>query len=364
MPRTPQIAAFPWSALDVVEAAAEAGLWRARRFLEATATPQHFAEALGQLLGLEVRLFRHSIRSRGVTGEWLKLGFEVHANGMSCVVGLEPALAAALLSALLRRPVPVQNPSATLDASAAGALSALVVEAARASQASHALRPRPPIATEGAVALQLTVVLASKPYAAVLWVTPPLGAPPKADDAASLSALGELELTLPLVVAVCRSTARTLVSLTRGAALCPGVGSWIDVDGCGRGALVAPGSERGIGVELGPGSRIVLREPTQVALASTEENRMESDEESGPPTLSQAVLDAPLVVRVELGSLSMTAREWAALKTGDVIQTGRRVAEPVLLRAGGRVVAHGELVNVEGELGVRVLDLSSDGAGE
>ena len=72
---------------------------------------------------------------------------------------------------------------------------------------------------------------------------------------------------------------------------------------------------------------------------------------------SEVVLDAPLVVRVELGAVSMTASDWARLKPGDVIETGRRVAEPVLLRIAGRVVARGELCDVDGEVGVRVREL-------
>jgi flagellar motor switch/type III secretory pathway protein FliN len=69
---------------------------------------------------------------------------------------------------------------------------------------------------------------------------------------------------------------------------------------------------------------------------------------------SEAVLDAPLVVRVELGAVTMSAREWAALRPGDVVAVGRRVSEPVVLRVAGMVVARGELVDIEGELGVRI----------
>jgi flagellar motor switch/type III secretory pathway protein FliN len=40
-----------------------------------------------------------------------------------------------------------------------------------------------------------------------------------------------------------------------------------------------------------------------------------------------------------------------------VIETRHRIAEPVVLRIAGREVARGELVNIEGELGVRVREL-------
>ena len=69
---------------------------------------------------------------------------------------------------------------------------------------------------------------------------------------------------------------------------------------------------------------------------------------------SEVILDAPLVVRVELGAVTLTAREWASLGAGDVIALGRRVSEPIILRVAGVEVARGELVDIEGELGVRI----------
>ena len=77
--------------------------------------------------------------------------------------------------------------------------------------------------------------------------------------------------------------------------------------------------------------------------------------------MTEAVLDAPVVVRVEVGTISLTAAEWAALAPGDVIETGRRINEPVVLRVAGREVARGELVEVEGELGVRIREILSGG---
>lgn len=70
--------------------------------------------------------------------------------------------------------------------------------------------------------------------------------------------------------------------------------------------------------------------------------------------LAEIVGETPLMVRLELGALEMSAAEWAALKPGDVVQSGRRLDDPVVLRAGGREIARGELVDVEGELGVRI----------
>lgn len=71
--------------------------------------------------------------------------------------------------------------------------------------------------------------------------------------------------------------------------------------------------------------------------------------------LVENVGEIPVVVRVELGEATMTARQWAALGKGDVVALGRRLGEPVVLRVGGVPVATGELVEIEGEVGVRIV---------
>lgn len=77
---------------------------------------------------------------------------------------------------------------------------------------------------------------------------------------------------------------------------------------------------------------------------------------SEPPNATLEVLeDAPVVVRVELGAVEMKAREWAALAPGDVVPLGRKLGDPASLRVGGVEVARGELVQVDGEYGVRIL---------
>ena len=80
-----------------------------------------------------------------------------------------------------------------------------------------------------------------------------------------------------------------------------------------------------------------------------------TDGGAGASALAEAVADAPVVVRVELGSVTMTAREWARLGPGDVVELGRPLGSLVTLRAGGVALAEGELVEVEGELGVRLI---------
>jgi flagellar motor switch protein FliN/FliY len=72
-------------------------------------------------------------------------------------------------------------------------------------------------------------------------------------------------------------------------------------------------------------------------------------------TTAEVLEDAPVVVRVELGAVEMKAKEWATLAPGDVVALGRKVGDPAILRIGGVEVARGELVQVDGEYGVRIL---------
>jgi flagellar motor switch/type III secretory pathway protein FliN len=89
------------------------------------------------------------------------------------------------------------------------------------------------------------------------------------------------------------------------------------------------------------------------AIWVNEAEMVESDEGSA---LVTAVGDIPVVVRVEIGEALMAAREWAALQRGDVIALGRRIGERVTLRVGGVRVASGELVEIDGDVGVRIVE--------
>lgn len=67
-----------------------------------------------------------------------------------------------------------------------------------------------------------------------------------------------------------------------------------------------------------------------------------------------APTEIPVTLTVELGRVNLTLSRLADLKPGDVIELGRHSREPVELTSGGRLVARGELVLIDTELGVRV----------
>ena len=122
--------------------------------------------------------------------------------------------------------------------------------------------------------------------------------------------------------------------------------------------LVAPTSEIGLGGKLVRGAEVVVGamersawsvDDAGIAPASTEDPMAEDTSAA-----ARVLEDAPVVVRVEIGAARMTAREWSAISEGDVVTLDRRITDPVSLRVGGVEIARGELVHIEGELGVRV----------
>lgn len=77
-------------------------------------------------------------------------------------------------------------------------------------------------------------------------------------------------------------------------------------------------------------------------------------------SLSDSLLrELPVQVTCEIGRVTLSAREILELRPGTVLPVGRPLAGPVDLTAGGRVLAHGELVDVEGEIGVRITEILS-----
>jgi flagellar motor switch protein FliM len=68
--------------------------------------------------------------------------------------------------------------------------------------------------------------------------------------------------------------------------------------------------------------------------------------------------DIPLQIAVELGRVATTAEDVVALKVGHVFDLNRVAGEPLDLSVQGKVVARGELVEIDGNLGVRILSLA------
>jgi type III secretion system YscQ/HrcQ family protein len=336
--------AYPWGALEPVSRAAVQVAAGARQALAANA--QHIAFALGELLELPCEIVvRRSLLGRApALGQTLWLSRETLALGVLA----EPALAAFLAARVLRRAETLSDPEAALSPALTGLIGALAVETARRSGLATTLLGAPPVGEE-ALLVDVTLLLDGRPFSLTLFV---VGAATRASER-RLEQLGSLTLTLPLVIATVALERQDLLGLEPGGALLLDEGATIDAAGAGHGILVGPHSERGIRVELRPDGGLVVGETTEARLTVERDNPSQNEGE----TLTDVLLETPVVVRVELGAVSMSAREWARLGSGDVIETGQRIAEPVVLRIAGREVGRGELVNVDGQVGVHIQKL-------
>jgi flagellar motor switch protein FliN len=81
-----------------------------------------------------------------------------------------------------------------------------------------------------------------------------------------------------------------------------------------------------------------------------------------PGTLD-LLMDVQLAVTMRFGSRRLLLREVLDLSPGSVIELDRKIQEPVDLLLDGRLVAHGEVVVIDGNYGLRVTDVSPLGPG-
>ncbi len=66
---------------------------------------------------------------------------------------------------------------------------------------------------------------------------------------------------------------------------------------------------------------------------------------------------AHVELTVMLGTTQLSLRQLSELAVGQIVQLGRPLAGPFELRAAGRAIGRGELVDVDGELAVRIVSL-------
>jgi type III secretion system YscQ/HrcQ family protein len=127
--------------------------------------------------------------------------------------------------------------------------------------------------------------------------------------------------------------------------------------------LSVRGGRYGLPAEPAPlsgGGRLTLTGPLRFVPTPREAiavNPSPSPSPSPEPPPDAEPADVPVTLTVELGRINLPLRRLADLKPGDVLELGRHSREPVELTSGGRLVARGELVQIDTELGVRVTNV-------
>ncbi|HEY4014041.1 MAG TPA: FliM/FliN family flagellar motor switch protein [Polyangiaceae bacterium] len=373
---------FPWEALDTVTRAEAGALRDARRWLARHARPHAIGGACRDLLDAEIEVRVGRIQPAdahpAAADDVGVLIAGADSGAYPVLVESEKALAARVVARALKRPEPVLlNDQPEPLSRVAGALAAVLMAVLRRAHAGVATRvlgagPAREMASEALDrlgsdpwALSLTVLLENDAYAArvVLSSAALLSCPAPPWNGLTLAALGPTPLVVPIVAAVTRMTRTDVESLRPGDAIVPRPGERIWPTARVAHAnvpvwLSPPSSELGVRGHLALDGRLVLTGELESLVDA--EAPMDPDANAA---LVSVLADCPVVVRVEIGEAQMSARDWATVGRGDVIPLGRRVGEPVVLRVAGVCVARGELVQIDGEVAVRVVErLPAEGA--
>ncbi len=386
------ISAFPWTSLEPLSKGEIEAAKAVRETLEGLDLDllRRTLEDLAQK-PLEIRPRRTRLQRtpRGASADVGVLLVEA-GEGLdhACLLECEAPLAVALVAGALRQPAPaVVDPAKVPTARIAGALGAVVLAAARkargeavrvlAAGPSHALyndllRARGELATT-----QVTVLLGHQAYAAAFSTGLPGPAATPREASWVPRDLGDLPLRLQVVAAFTTLAPAELAALEVGDVLVPGGLGYDPHRGVFTGALWL-GAERGEhgfavdvddqgpwiyrGQEMRPWDGHGEAEPEPTADPGDEADAAEPAQGDGERPMKEVVEDVPVVARVEIGSVEMSAAAWAGLRPGDAITTGRRVGSSVSLRVSGVEVARGELVQIDGEIGVRILEKLQSGS--
>lgn len=72
-----------------------------------------------------------------------------------------------------------------------------------------------------------------------------------------------------------------------------------------------------------------------------------------------ALIDVQVTLSVEIGRSRMPIRQLISLNQGSVVELDRAVSEPLDLLVNGTLIARGEVVVVDGQFGLRLIDVVS-----
>jgi flagellar motor switch/type III secretory pathway protein FliN len=361
---------FPWQRLESYCRADLEAWHHLKRWTERSIRLADGLAALEAVLATRVALhLRDARRSPSVPrlADGIAVDLETSGGaGRGVLLEVEGPLATTLVARALKRPAPrIHAPmqESAVD-SLTGSLAAIVSALGRRTHSTPlrvggaglraGLRTSADGSPESFDTATFTVLVGDDAYTArvSLSASAEYAAEP-AWNRARLQRLGSTPIGIPIVACTFLTAPTEIAALREGDA-------WIlkDTPGLrsfqGEAWLAAPDAEFGVCAELVDDGSLVLRGAREELGWSP---MIEHDENDA---LVDAVGEVPLVVRVEVGTVRMSAREWAGLVPGDVVEIARRIGDPVTLRVSGVEVARGELVDVEGNIGVRILSRLGD----
>jgi hypothetical protein len=338
--------AFAWSVLDRLTPTQLSPPARARLRGAPRSAGTALAEACTRMLGRPVSLdvvetwTADELPSR--PGD-LSIGLSLE-DTTRLVLSVDSSLAIRIASLVAGHPLERVDAPPALEAEVAGGATAFLVVAARYAGApwrlSGGVLLRGPFAC-----LRAAVSVGEDVFEATAAVPLAPSQPPASDgacplavlgvDVDALASLGDMPLSLPVVVAITQATDADLAALAPGAAWVPGE-TWMarrGQDGTWRGTsmLAAPFAQAGLVTEADASGQWSVQ---------TWRRGDQSQTDGG-------VDDGSSVVRVEVGPITLAAREWARLVPGAPLPLP--FGDVVMLRVGGLAVASGRVTTVNGE---------------
>jgi hypothetical protein len=279
---------------------------------------------------------------------WLQL------PSVKLLLRLEPELAALAVSRVVGKSVRLDN-GRELSPGMHGAFAAIAHALGRRLAIHEPPQPEQALATGLSPAfdwhVEFTVRINGAGYRGSLAAsaTAAVEAPPRPHNP-QFSAC--LPIRLQAIAATCRLSTEELSQLGIGDVLLPGDG-WLGTpDGTAAYYLCAPGAETALRVS--PNGQ-ALRFSGALQLASGPAIEANNDADAG--ALEGHVRPATELAFVEVGSLTLPASGWLALKPGDPLPLPQPDPHAAVLRVAGKRLAWGDLVSVEGQPGVRIRGL-------
>jgi flagellar motor switch protein FliN/FliY len=285
---------------------------------------------------------------------------------VSLLVCLDPRLCLKITQRLAKQPDTLLDPLPPIEAPLLGAVAALVSHLLDDAALDTPVRigwGHLPESTGQRATFEGILHWGQGSYELVLVFDLPWAPTQERVPPVDLAVLGDLPLSPRLRIGQSRLSTAELGRITVGAVFLPGPDLWLDSEGRGQGYLVAPEGDWSYPCNLVDGGRIVLgahavnRDIDAPDPKEASTNCARGSKTTSAKSLADVLAETPLTVQIELGVVTLPAREFARLLPGDVIETQSNLGEPVTLRIAGRAVASAELVNIEGQLGLRIREL-------
>lgn len=365
---------FPWQQLPVVRKPDLELQQAAKRAFESRVDLSELPRIASQLFLAE--WCDAGVQRARVTSERRHLGceFVVRGDGLVIFLSLEPTLVALLVRRVLGQP-PRVDTGHTLGPATMGASLAILTEVARRVSRGAPLTPDlTPLRDERSVAL---AVAPQPAWSVDFWVrldnTSYSGfAAISADGSAvgqratAIDVSRALPIRLPLIIARCVLDSGDYHSLSVGDVVVPNESdgsSWAPAKRSGTSLpegsvawLCSPGATRALALRSHQG-KLCLAGVTDLSYDVGVTSKQPANPEAPdaqPAPAADVALDAPVVLHLELGAVTLPAQAWLSLRVGDVVCSDLPVGQPVTLRTAERAVAEGELVTVDGQVGVRI----------